>query len=53
MPKPAKKTAALARRPAKKAARARRAELAPKPTELADAAAAYAGASRPENTKRA
>ena len=53
MPKTTKKTAVLARRPAKKAPRARRAELAPKPTELADAAVAYAGASRAENTKRA
>jgi hypothetical protein len=40
MPKTPKTTAALARRPAKKAPRTRRAELAPKPTELADAAAA-------------
>ena len=53
MPKPTKKTTALARRPTKKAPRARRADLAPKPTELADAASAYASASRAENTKRA
>jgi hypothetical protein len=47
------KTAALARRQPKTAPRARRAELAPKPRELADAAAAYAGASRAETTRRA
>jgi integrase len=52
MSKTAKKTAALARRQPKTSS-ARRAELVPKPNELADAAAAYAGASRAENTKRA
>jgi hypothetical protein len=53
MTKTAKKTAALARRQPKTAPSARRAELVPKPNELADAAAAYAGASRAENNKRA
>jgi len=37
------------RRSAKKTPRARRADLVPKPAELADAASPYAGASRAEN----
>jgi site-specific recombinase XerD len=54
MPKTATKTTALARRKPDRAAPCPpRGELAPKPGALSDAAAAYAGASRAENTKRA
>jgi integrase len=50
MPKTAKKPTALARPPKP---RAPRTQLATDPRKLDDAAAAYAGASRAENTKRA
>jgi integrase len=53
MAKTTKKTTALSRRPPSAKPHAARAELVPKPSELDDAAAAYAGASRAENTKRA
>lgn len=53
MPKPAKKPPAPARRKPTGASRPGRSELAPQPGALDDAAAAYAGASRAENTKRA
>jgi integrase len=54
VPKKTKKSAALPRRtPALRRSKAPRSELVPKASELDDAAAAYAGASRAENTKRA
>jgi len=49
----AKKSTALARRKPVQPPRPQRAELAPTPTELDDAAATYARTSRAENTKRA
>jgi hypothetical protein len=53
MPKILKKTTALARCPAATKTRPTPAKAAPEPRELIDAAAAYSGASRAENTKRA
>jgi hypothetical protein len=53
MPKPSKKTAALTRKKPIAPPRTTRAELVAAPGKLDDAAAAYAGASRAENTKRA
>lgn len=53
MPKKAKRTTALVRRKPVERPPAARSEVVLKPTALDDAAAAYAGASRAENTKRA
>jgi hypothetical protein len=53
MPKTTKTNTALTRRKPGAAPRPPRGELAPKSGALSDAAAAYAGASRAENTKRA